>query len=63
MVWTHQLIGDNMTVQDELPISKKQQVKVDLDKPVDIGAPIVPQDHVDEKPPSAPTDNMKPTTS
>jgi len=52
-----------MTVQDELPISKKQQVKVDLDKPVDIGAPIVPQDHVDEKPPSAPTDNMRPTTS
>ena len=52
-----------MTVEQELPISKKQQVKWDLDQPVDKGAPIVPQEQEFEKPPSAPTVDMNPTTS
>lgn len=63
MVWTQQNIGDNMTVEQELPISKKQQVKWDLDQPVDNGAPIVPEDQEFEKPPSAPTVDMNLPTS
>jgi hypothetical protein len=52
-----------MTVEQELPISKKQQVKWDLDQPVDNGAPIVPEDQEFEKPPSAPTVDMNLPTS